>query len=101
MLTGQSAPLPRKLFWRYKTNAQRAARDGDHKYLKIRDNSFLFNVVADPRERANLWLRKRDSAERLLADWQAWNATMLPEIPDSFGETYTAAQLADHIGSSP
>jgi arylsulfatase A-like enzyme len=101
MLTGQSAPLPRKLFWRYKTNAQRAARDGDHKYLKIRDNSFLFNVVADPRERANLWLRKRDSAERLLADWHAWNATMLPEIPDSFGETYTAAQLADHIGSSP
>src|SRR5579863_5496499 len=101
MLTGQCAPLPRKLFWRYKTNAQRAARDGDHKYLKIRDNSFLFNVVADPRERANLWLRRRDSAERLLADWQAWNATMLPEIPDSFGETYTAAQLADHIGSSP
>ena len=48
MLTGQRPPLPRKLFWRYKTNAQRAHRDGDHKYLKIRDNSFLFDVVADP-----------------------------------------------------
>ena len=60
MLCGDHAPLPRKLFWRYKTNAQRAARNGDYKYLKIRDNSFLFNVVADPRERANLWLRQRD-----------------------------------------
>ena len=54
--------------------------------------------MADPRERANLWHRRPDLAERLLADWQAWNATMLPEIPDSFGETYTAAQLPDHIG---
>ena len=73
-------------------------RDGNHKYLKIRDNSFVFNVVADPRERANLWHRRPELAEGLLAEWQAWNATMLPEIPDSFGETYTAAQLADHIG---
>jgi hypothetical protein len=36
----------------------------------------------------------------MVADWHAWNAMMLPEIPDSFGETYTAAQLADHIGAS-
>ncbi len=100
MLTRESAPVPRKLFWRYKTNAQRALRDGDYKYLKIRDNRFLFNVVADPRERANLWDRQRELAEKLVADWHAWNATMLPEIPDSFGETYTAAQLADHIGST-
>jgi arylsulfatase A-like enzyme len=98
MLTNQHASMPRKLFWRYKTNAQRALRDGDHKYLKIRDNSFVFDVMADPRERANLWHRQPDLAERLVADWQAWNATMLPEIPDSFSETYAAAQLPDHIG---
>ena len=55
-------------------------------------------MVADPRERANLWNRERDVAERLVREWQAWSATMLPESPDSFGETYTAAQLADHIG---
>jgi arylsulfatase A-like enzyme len=98
ILTGQRAPMPRNLFWRYKVNAQRAMRDGDYKYLKIRDNEFLFNVVEDPRERANLWERRRDIADRMLANWHAWNATMLPEISDSFGETYTAAQLADHIG---
>ena len=98
VLTRMAGPRPRKLFWRYKTNAQRAMRDGDFKYLKIRDNTFLFNVADDPRERANLQDRRRDVAEKMVAAWHAWNATMLPEIPDSFGETYTAAQLADHIG---
>jgi arylsulfatase A-like enzyme len=98
VLTRQRDPLARKLFWRYKTNAQRAMRDGNFKYLKIRDNTFLFNVVDDPRERANLQDRRRDLADRLVAEWNAWNATMLPEIPDSFSETYNAAQLADHIG---
>ncbi len=54
MLTGNAAAVERKLFWRYKANAQRAARDGDFKFLKILDNTFLFNVVDDPMERANL-----------------------------------------------
>jgi len=53
-LMQNAAPMPRKLFWRYKANWQRAVRDGDYKYLKILDNTFLFNVVADPMERANL-----------------------------------------------
>ena len=30
VLTQASAPVPRKLFWRYKANAQRAVRDGDY-----------------------------------------------------------------------
>jgi arylsulfatase A-like enzyme len=99
-LTGQTETMPRRLFWRYKTNAQRAARDGDFKYLKIRENTFLFNVVEDPRERANLKLLRKDVFDRMEAGWHAWNATMLPEIADSFGEVYTAADLADHIGAA-
>jgi arylsulfatase A-like enzyme len=98
VLRGERAPEPRRLFWRYKTNAQRAARDGDFKYLKIRDNTWLFDVVADPRERANLKHRRKDMFDRLVAAWDAWNATMLAEIPDSFGEAFSAADLADHIG---
>jgi len=98
-LTGDAAPVPRTLFWRYKTNAQQAVRDGDFKYLKIRDNTFLFNVVEDPRERANLKDRMPDLFGRLLARWTEWNRAMLPEIPDSFGDRFTAAQLADHIGA--
>ena len=98
MLTGQSDPVARMLYWRYRMNAQRAMRDGDFKYLKLQDNTFLFNVVDDPRERANLRHLRKDVFDRMEAAWHAWNATMLPEIDDSFGEVYTAADLADHIG---
>jgi arylsulfatase A-like enzyme len=99
MLDGRSASRERTLFWRYKSNAQRAMRQGDLKYLKIRDNTFLFDVVQDPRERGNLRERRREAFDQMVAAWEAWNATMLPEIPDSFAEVFTAADLADHIGS--
>jgi arylsulfatase A-like enzyme len=99
MLTGQADVVTRTLFWRYRSNAQRAMRAGDFKYLKIRDNTFLFNVVEDPRERANLKERRNDIFDRMVAEWHTWDATMLPMIDDSFGEVYTATDLADHIGS--
>jgi len=99
MLTQAAAPVERRLFWRYKANAQRAARDGDFKYLKILENTFLFNVVEDPMERANLKERRKDVYDRLVAEWHAWNATMLPEIDDSSTDNFTGAQLADHIGT--
>ena len=101
MLVADAAPVERKLFWRYKGNAQRAARDGDYKFLKILDNTFLFNVVEDPMERANLKARDKEIYDRLEAEWMAWNATMLPEIDESFTDTFTGAQLADHIGLQP
>jgi arylsulfatase A-like enzyme len=97
-LTEQRAPEPRRLFWRYKTNAQQAARIGDSKYLKIRDNTFLFDVVADPRERANLKHRRPEVFDTLVSEWTAWNATMLPEVADSYGEGFKAPDLADHYG---
>jgi arylsulfatase A-like enzyme len=97
---GQRAqPSPRKLFWRYKANAQRAARDGDWKYLKILDNTFLFNVVDDPMERANLKNRHKDVYDRLVTEWRQWNETMLPETDDSNTDNFTGDQLADHIGA--
>jgi arylsulfatase A-like enzyme len=99
VLAGAAGTVSRRLFWRYKTNAQRAARDGDLKYLKIRENTFLFNVVEDPRERGNLKTLPRGVFGRMEADWHEWNAAMLPRIPDSFGETYSAGDLADHIGA--
>jgi arylsulfatase A-like enzyme len=98
-LKAQSEPVPRQLFWRYRWNAQRAMRDGDLKYLKIRDNTFLFDVVHDPRERGNLKDRRAVDYQRMVAAWEDWSASMLPEIPDSFAEGYSAADLADHIGS--
>jgi len=98
VLTEAAAPISRKLFWRYKYNVQQAARDGNWKYLKILDNTFLFDVAQDPMERANLKERHREVYERLVADWNEWNATMLPLDPQSFTLGFTGAALADHFG---
>ena len=99
VLTQNAAPIPRKLFWRYKANLQRAARDGDWKILKINENTFLFNVVDDPMERANLRDRHRDIYDRMVAAWNEWDRGMLPEVRESFTDAFTAAQLADHVGA--
>jgi arylsulfatase A-like enzyme len=99
VLTGKAAPVSRKLFWRYKANAQRAMRDGDYKFLKILDNTFLFNVVEDPLERANLKDRQKDVYHRLVREWYDWNSAMLPEIKESFTHSFTGKELADHFGA--
>ncbi|HEX3837294.1 MAG TPA: sulfatase-like hydrolase/transferase [Steroidobacteraceae bacterium] len=99
VLTANTTPLPRTLFWRYKANAQRAARAGDYKYLKILDNTFLFNVTVDPMERANLKDREPQIYAQLVAAWHRWNSGMLPEVAESATDSFTGAQLADHIGA--
>jgi len=92
-------PVSRKLFWRYKNNAQQAMRDGDWKYLKIQDNTFLFNVVDDPLERANLKTRRPDVYDRMAAEWRAWDSTMLPLDPESFTAGIGSNEVADHVGA--
>jgi arylsulfatase A-like enzyme len=99
ILSQNAEPIPRKLFWRYKANAQRAVRDGDYKFLKILENTFLFNVVEDPLERANLKERQKDIYHRLVREWYEWNATMLPEIKESFTHGFSGEELADHFGA--
>ena len=98
----QNAPsVPRQLFWRYKANAQQAARNGDLKYLKVLENTFLFDVADDPMERANLKERRRDDYQRLYRAWFAWNAAMLPLIEESYTYAFDGKDLADHIGQKP
>ena len=94
-----AAPVSRQLFWRYKANAQEAMRDGDLKYLKILENTFLFNVANDPLERANLKRRRPDDYRRLAQAWYDWQATMLPQIEESYTHSFTGAELADHFGA--
>lgn len=103
-LAGTAAPHSRKLYWRFKVGSQRGVRDADWKYLRIAGNEFLFDVVQDPRERANLKDRHEDVFDRLKSDWETWNATMLPErtrpalyaqpgnlLPDHYGVTNPAS----------
>ena len=99
VLTQGGAAFQRKLFWRYKANTQAAMRDGDYKFLKIRENNFLFNVVEDPMERANLKERRKDIYDRMVNEWNAWNATMLPLASDSSTGSIKASEVADHIGA--
>jgi arylsulfatase A-like enzyme len=98
-LTTSAPPVPRRLFWRYRFNEQRAVRDGDMKWLKIAGNTFLFNVVSDPLERANLKDREPETYRKLVADYEAWNATMLPEDPKAYSHALFGDQLADHYGN--
>lgn len=95
-LTG-AAPHPRKLFWRHTAFSQRAVRDGDWKYLLINGNAFLFDVVKDPRERANLKDRQPEVFERLKQDWEAWNATLLP-VTKAPSYHMPGNLFADHYG---
>jgi hypothetical protein len=97
-LTADAPPAARKLFWRYLNLLQEACRDGDWKYLKILDNTFPFNVADDPLERANLKGRHPEIYARLVAEYRAWNETMLPLDPGSFTEGFTGKELADHFG---
>ena len=95
-LTQNRTPISRRVYWRYRLNAQQAVRDGDMKYLKINDNTFLFNVVEDPLERANLKDRQPDVYQRLLQDYQEWQTTMLPLDPAAATYGFHPNQLADH-----
>lgn len=100
-LTTKAAPVPRRLFWRYRYNAQRALRDGDLKYLEIAGNTYLFNVVDDPLEKANLKARDPGTFRRLAAEYEAWNKTMLPEDPNAYTYFFSAAEMADRPGNKP
>lgn len=78
VITAGAAARPRQLYWRYKSATQSALRDGDWKYLKIRNNEYLFNLAADERERANLSRREAARFTAMKEQWNTWNATMLP-----------------------
>ena len=93
--------VPRKLFWRFQANRQSAMRDDDMKMLTLRGNTFLFNVVDDPLERANLAKRQPGVLKRMAEEYHAWNATMLPENPSAYSEKIYGAQWADHYGIEP
>lgn len=74
-------PQPRDLCWRMKHRGQRALVRGDHKYLHMDGVDYLFDIGADPRERANLRARQPELLAELRAAWQAWDAS-LPPIPE-------------------
>jgi len=83
VLTGAAPPHPRTLYWRYKSNDQAAVRDGNLKYLRLGGREHLFDVQADPRERAELSEARPDDFDRLKRLYAAWNTQMLPYPADA------------------
>ena len=96
VLAGGTLP-ERTLFWRFWAKNQKAARRGDYKYLSIGGNEYLFNVVADPLERANLMFRQPDLFAELKAEFDSWNEGMLFD-PNASSYRFTPQELADHFG---
>jgi arylsulfatase A-like enzyme len=87
VLTHAAPPLPRKIFWRFKASQQAAVRAGSWKYLKLADREYLFDVVMDPRERADLSEQHPEVFVRLRSEFAAWNETMLPYPAESNSES--------------
>jgi arylsulfatase A-like enzyme len=75
--------VERELCWRFKAHSQAALRRGAWKYLRLNGTEYLFDVVADPQERGNLRTHHPDRFASMKADWDRWNATMLPYPSDS------------------
>lgn len=85
-ILGHSPVIARTLFWRYKANEQSAIRDGDWKYLKIGGKEHLFQVSADPRERAELKDVHPDTFSDLKHKYEKWNNDVLPYIQENSSE---------------
>jgi hypothetical protein len=70
----------------------------DRDLQPVAGNEFLFDVVRDPRERANLKDREKDVFERLRSDWETWDATMLSERSRPANYANSSNFMADHYG---
>ncbi len=96
VLAGGTLP-ERTLYWRFVAKDQKAARRGAYKYLSIAGEEYLFNVIEDPRERANLRGRMPEKFAELKNAFNEWNAGML-SVPDAATYRFTPQELADHFG---
>ena len=83
VLRDPAARIDRALYWRMKYRNQRAMRAGRWKYLAIEEHEYLFDVVADERERANLAKRDPGRLATMRERYEAWNATMKPPPEDA------------------
>ena len=84
MILGKSDPVPRTLYWRFKSNEQVAIRDGDWKYVRLGESEGLFNIAEDVRERANKIHERPDLVKQLKDKFVAWNKDMLPYNINNF-----------------
>ncbi|MCL6251299.1 sulfatase-like hydrolase/transferase [Altererythrobacter sp. KTW20L] len=99
VLAGIATPQ-RDLFWRYGSKDQRALRRGQYKYLKINENEFLFDIIADPLERGNLKDRMPERFAAMKQAWEQLNSQMLHD-PEARSYGFEPRMLADQFDPMP
>jgi arylsulfatase A-like enzyme len=83
VLRDPRAVRDRTLYWRMKYRGQRALREGGWKYLAVDDHEYLFDIVADERERANLARKHPERLAALRERHAAWSAQFGPLPADA------------------
>jgi arylsulfatase A-like enzyme len=97
----EGGTLPdRDLFWRFHHKDQKAVRSGVHKYLSINGNEFLFNIVEDPQERANLKNREPEIFAELKQAYIDWDAPMM-HANDVSSWGVSPANVAERFDPTP
>ena len=89
VLAGSEPPRERTIFWRYKGGKQAAVRQSKWKYLRRGDTESLFDLSADPRERADLKEKVPAIFTRLRDRHRKWDAGMLPYPANSVSATHS------------
>jgi arylsulfatase A-like enzyme len=82
VLRNPAKTFPRELYWKMLYRHQQALRAGEWKYLSVEGDEFLFDLAADPRERANLARRDPGRLAAMRARYRAWDDA-LPKHPDA------------------
>ena len=78
LVTGESAPANRNLYWRF--NRAWAVRDREWKLVNEGGKAHLFHIAQDISETTDLYAQQPDIVKRLQADYAAWNATLMPKL---------------------
>ena len=82
ILTGKKKDVERTIYWRtFQRNKQKAMRDGEWKYLQDEKGEYLFNLVADQREKNDLKEEQQAIFNRLKKKYAQWEKTVLQPIP--------------------
>src|SRR5690606_7483678 len=79
---GKQKEIERSFYWRtFQRAKQNAIRQGNWKYLKVENDEFLFNLVADPGEKNDLKKAQASIFNSLKQDYARWEKTVLQPLP--------------------